>query len=251
MGERAGRAEPGRAGPRGGVGARVASRGSRGRESPTRASSGVGRCQCELLERPPPPLPCPALPPRQVLDFHGFGLADCDPRLAKIFLNVSAAHYPERLGEPAARLPAGPGCMLPACWARRSRPGEARSCHAAGSTLFWPACSSCLSSIVWPAWRPASEGAGPWCPYAAPPCILLCCAALCRLPQATSSSSRRQCCSTRCGRRLRRWWTPSRGRRWAGGRAGGRAWAGGRAGGKCPWAGGRTGSGKVSREAGG
>lgn len=28
----------------------------------------------------------------------GFGLADCDPRLAKIFLNVSAAHYPERLG---------------------------------------------------------------------------------------------------------------------------------------------------------
>ena len=59
MGERAGRAEPGRAGPRGGVGARVASRGSRGRESPTRASSGVGRCQCELLERPPPPLPVP------------------------------------------------------------------------------------------------------------------------------------------------------------------------------------------------
>jgi hypothetical protein len=33
-----------------------------------------------------------------VLDFHGFGLADCDPRLARIFLNLSAAHYPERLG---------------------------------------------------------------------------------------------------------------------------------------------------------
>lgn len=33
-----------------------------------------------------------------VLDFHGFGLSDCDPRLAKIFLNISAAHYPERLG---------------------------------------------------------------------------------------------------------------------------------------------------------
>lgn len=34
-----------------------------------------------------------------VLDFHGFGLSDCDPRLAKIFLNISAAHYPERLGQ--------------------------------------------------------------------------------------------------------------------------------------------------------
>lgn len=33
-----------------------------------------------------------------VMDFHGFSIKDCDPRLAKIFLNVSAAHYPERLG---------------------------------------------------------------------------------------------------------------------------------------------------------
>ncbi|KAI3428661.1 hypothetical protein D9Q98_007484 [Chlorella vulgaris] len=33
-----------------------------------------------------------------VMDFHGFSLRDCDPRLAKIFLNLSAAHYPERLG---------------------------------------------------------------------------------------------------------------------------------------------------------
>ncbi|PSC70915.1 Random slug 5 [Micractinium conductrix] len=33
-----------------------------------------------------------------VLDFHGFSVRDCDPRLAKIFLNLSAAHYPERLG---------------------------------------------------------------------------------------------------------------------------------------------------------
>ena len=28
----------------------------------------------------------------------GFGLRDTDPRLAKIFLDVSARHYPERLG---------------------------------------------------------------------------------------------------------------------------------------------------------
>lgn len=33
-----------------------------------------------------------------VADFHGFGLKDTDPRLAKIFLDVSAGHYPERLG---------------------------------------------------------------------------------------------------------------------------------------------------------
>lgn len=33
-----------------------------------------------------------------VMDFHGFGLADCNVRLAKAFLDVSASHYPERLG---------------------------------------------------------------------------------------------------------------------------------------------------------
>ena len=33
-----------------------------------------------------------------VLDFHGFSIKDCDPRLAKIFLNLAAEHYPERLG---------------------------------------------------------------------------------------------------------------------------------------------------------
>lgn len=33
-----------------------------------------------------------------VMDFHGFSIRDCDPRLAKIFLTLSAAHYPERLG---------------------------------------------------------------------------------------------------------------------------------------------------------
>lgn len=32
-----------------------------------------------------------------ISDFHGFGLRDTDPRLAKIFLDVSAKHYPERL----------------------------------------------------------------------------------------------------------------------------------------------------------
>ena len=34
-----------------------------------------------------------------VMDFHGFGLSDCDPRLGRIFLDVSARHYPERLGQ--------------------------------------------------------------------------------------------------------------------------------------------------------
>ena len=29
----------------------------------------------------------------------GAGMADCDPRLAKAFLDVSAKHYPERLGQ--------------------------------------------------------------------------------------------------------------------------------------------------------
>lgn len=33
-----------------------------------------------------------------VLDFHKFSLRDCDPRLARIFLNLAATHYPERLG---------------------------------------------------------------------------------------------------------------------------------------------------------
>ena len=33
-----------------------------------------------------------------VSDFKGFGLSDCDPRLAKVFLDLSAEHYPERLG---------------------------------------------------------------------------------------------------------------------------------------------------------
>ena len=30
-------------------------------------------------------------------DFHGFGYRDLDPRMARIFLHVSAEHYPERL----------------------------------------------------------------------------------------------------------------------------------------------------------
>eukprot|EP00798_Chlamydomonas_sp_ICE-L_P008741 gene8741-33601_t len=32
-------------------------------------------------------------------DFHGFGLGDCNPGLARAFLDLSAAHYPERLGQ--------------------------------------------------------------------------------------------------------------------------------------------------------
>ncbi|GMH32744.1 hypothetical protein BSKO_00578 [Bryopsis sp. KO-2023] len=31
-------------------------------------------------------------------DFHGFGLGDLNPSMARIFLDVSATHYPERLG---------------------------------------------------------------------------------------------------------------------------------------------------------
>lgn len=31
-------------------------------------------------------------------DFHGFGMADLNPAMARIFLDVSATHYPERLG---------------------------------------------------------------------------------------------------------------------------------------------------------
>lgn len=33
-----------------------------------------------------------------VSDFKGFGLGDCHPRLAHTFLELSSAHYPERLG---------------------------------------------------------------------------------------------------------------------------------------------------------
>lgn len=33
-----------------------------------------------------------------IMDFHGFGFADINVRLAKSFLDVSAQHYPERLG---------------------------------------------------------------------------------------------------------------------------------------------------------
>lgn len=32
-----------------------------------------------------------------VMDFHGFGLRDCNPKIAKIFLSMTSAHYPERL----------------------------------------------------------------------------------------------------------------------------------------------------------
>ena len=50
-------------------------------------------------EQPPPPQPQrPVESWCWVMDFHGFSLRDCDPRLARIFLNLSAAHYPERLG---------------------------------------------------------------------------------------------------------------------------------------------------------
>jgi hypothetical protein len=33
-----------------------------------------------------------------ILDFHGFSIRDCDPRLARVFLHLAASHYPERLG---------------------------------------------------------------------------------------------------------------------------------------------------------
>eukprot|EP00193_Tetraselmis_chui_P006271 CAMPEP_0177759904 /NCGR_PEP_ID=MMETSP0491_2-20121128/4981_1 /TAXON_ID=63592 /ORGANISM="Tetraselmis chuii, Strain PLY429" /LENGTH=289 /DNA_ID=CAMNT_0019275765 /DNA_START=204 /DNA_END=1073 /DNA_ORIENTATION=+ len=33
-----------------------------------------------------------------VMDFHGFGFADCNPKIGKIFLDITASHYPERLG---------------------------------------------------------------------------------------------------------------------------------------------------------
>lgn len=33
-----------------------------------------------------------------VMDFHGFGFADCNPKIGKIFLDLTATHYPERLG---------------------------------------------------------------------------------------------------------------------------------------------------------
>lgn len=33
-----------------------------------------------------------------VMDFHGFGFADCNPKIGKIFLDITATHYPERLG---------------------------------------------------------------------------------------------------------------------------------------------------------
>lgn len=33
-----------------------------------------------------------------ILDFYGFSIRDCDPRLSRVFLNLAASHYPERLG---------------------------------------------------------------------------------------------------------------------------------------------------------
>ena len=33
-----------------------------------------------------------------VSDFHGFGFSDLNPRIADTFLDLSAKHYPERLG---------------------------------------------------------------------------------------------------------------------------------------------------------
>ena len=32
-----------------------------------------------------------------ILDFHGFSIRDCDPRLARVFLHLAATYYPERL----------------------------------------------------------------------------------------------------------------------------------------------------------
>lgn len=34
-----------------------------------------------------------------VMDFHGFGMSDINVKLARAFLDMSADHYPERLGK--------------------------------------------------------------------------------------------------------------------------------------------------------
>ncbi len=34
-------------------------------------------------------------PRRRACDFHGFGMADVSPKLARAFLDISATHYAE------------------------------------------------------------------------------------------------------------------------------------------------------------
>lgn len=48
-----------------------------------------------------------------ISDFHGFGFADCDPRIAHIFLDISARHYPERLGRFLVVCPSSHPIALP------------------------------------------------------------------------------------------------------------------------------------------
>ena len=51
-----------------------------------------------------------------VSDFYGFGFADLSPRIAQTFLELSARHYPERLG---AFLVRPFLCFEPAAFTRR------------------------------------------------------------------------------------------------------------------------------------
>ena len=48
-----------------------------------------------------------------VSDFYGFGFSDLNPRIADTFLDLSAKHYPERLG---AFLVAGAPFLFNGLW---------------------------------------------------------------------------------------------------------------------------------------
>ena len=65
-------------------------------------------------------------------DFHGFGYRDLDPRMARIFLHVSAEHYPERL----VRCLPPAGTCLPLLQTRNT---AAQGCPASGCSAWQPA----------------------------------------------------------------------------------------------------------------
>ena len=56
-------------------------------------------------------------------DFHGFGFSDLSPRIANTFLELSAKHYPERLGAFLVTAFSVSACLMRNGWPCTGMPG--------------------------------------------------------------------------------------------------------------------------------
>ena len=79
-----------------------------------------------------------------VSDFYGFGFADLSPRIATTFLELSAKHYPERLGAFLVRGSLFRVCMLP--WPGQQWQGRTGICCA--GMLMLPAALTTLGAML-------------------------------------------------------------------------------------------------------